>query len=434
MDSVLGKQLRAALDKRPALKNLQTPSTNVNDDDLFSNDYLSLSRDSSLRSDLVERLSSAPDILGSCGSRIMDGNTPRHVTLETRLRDYFRADAALIFNSGYDANLSVFGALPQRGDVVVYDELIHASVHDGMRASRAAKSLYSFRHNSVSHLRTVLEGLVDTVPGIRAGSSTVFVAFESVYSMDGDIPPLVELIETVEQIIPKRSAQIYVDEAHSTGLYGESGRGIVSLLGLDKRVDIVLHSFTKAFASTGAAVLSSPVVRSFLLNFARPFLYTTSMSPISLISIEASLDMVEGKVGDERRKRLFSLVKSSKSMLEKTFSSIPTAVLRLAPLPLDGLESPIIPILTPHATWLCWELRKRGWPAVPVLPPTVPEGEERIRLIVHAGNTEKQLEDFALAIRDCILEGDQKRQLDYGTVIDEKPEEGVVNGLEPSQA
>lgn len=315
MNTPLEDQLRAGLTKRPVLVNLQRPTTTVAD--LFSNDYLSLSADPSLRANVLDRLSHEQNILGSCGSRLLDGNTKTHVSMETRLRDYYDSPAALIFNSGYDANLALFGALPQRGDAIVYDELLHASAVDGMRASRAAKSLYPFKHNSVTSLKAVLQDVI-TSHRVGLGSSTVFVAFETVYSMDGDVAPVLDLVEAVEQTVPEGCAKIAIDEAHSTGLYGPGGRGLISHLGLDKRVALRLHTFSKAMAGVGgehrpfgrlkasadrtllpAVVLCSELIRMYLINFARPFIYTTSLSPVSLIATELSFDIVEGAIGDQ---------------------------------------------------------------------------------------------------------------------------------------
>jgi len=205
-----------------------------------------------LRSIVLDRLSTEQgSFLGSTGSRLLDGNTSVHVNFEVKLRDYYNADAVLLFNSGYDANIALFGTLPQEGDVVVHDKLIHASILDGIRASRAAKSSHPFDHNSATSLKSVLQMLMGTYPRIRSGSSTVFVALETVYSMDGDVAPLRELVEAVENTLPKGCFQIIVDEAHSTGVFGPAGRGIISYMGLEKRVHIRLYTFSKALAGSG---------------------------------------------------------------------------------------------------------------------------------------------------------------------------------------
>jgi 8-amino-7-oxononanoate synthase len=249
--TVLDNKAQSWLAKRPGLLDLRNPTKKKAD--LFSNDFLSLTTDTNMRSTILTRLSNEKaTFIGATGSRTLDGNTPTHTSFEAKLRDYFNADAVLYFNSGYEANLGMFGTLPQEGDVVVYDELIHASVLDGIKLSpHAAKSSHPFKHNSVASLKSVLQQLTHTHPRIRYGSSTVFVAVESLYSMDGDVAPLHEILEVMDNTLPKGCGQIFVDESHSTGLYGPSGRGIVSHMGLDNRIHLRLYAFSKALASCG---------------------------------------------------------------------------------------------------------------------------------------------------------------------------------------
>lgn len=181
--------------------------------------------------------------------------------LEIRLAAHFHSPSALLFNSGYDANVSLFSVLPQPGDVVVYDELVHASVHDGLRKSRAGVKR-SFRHNDVSDLERVLEELTSThqdgtrkrdsdlATKLRQGKANLFLALESVYSMDGDVCPLVEVIETLERYIPRDTRHVIVDEAHGTAVYGPGGRGVCAALGVEHRVRVRLATFGKVRASS----------------------------------------------------------------------------------------------------------------------------------------------------------------------------------------
>lgn len=255
-DSTLRIKLEAALTSRdnrwirrrlpdPAIASaLTSPLT-----DFTSNDYLSLSSSQHLRSLFLNKLSIAPDILGSGGSRLLV-NGQAHANLEDRLRQFFRGEAALLFNSGFDANVGFFSCIPQPGDAIIYDEHIHASVHDGMRASRVDRPfLISFDHNSLPALRS-------TLMMIRNRTSTrqsVFVAVESLYSMDGTFAPLKEMVGVIEEIFPSGNAYLIVDEAHSTGIYGPEGRGRVAMLGLEDRVLARLHTFGKALAASGGA-------------------------------------------------------------------------------------------------------------------------------------------------------------------------------------
>lgn len=215
--------------------------------DFTSNDYLSLSSSQHLRSHFLNKLSSAPDILGSGGSRLLV-NGQAHSNFEERLRRFFGSEAALLFNSGFDANVGFFSCIPQPGDIIVYDEYIHASVHDGMRSSRISKSsLISFKHNSVLALRLALMKAKLKMDE----EQSVFVAVESLYSMDGTFAPLKEMVNVIEEVFPKGNAYLIVDEAHSTGIYGPEGKGRVAMLGLEDKVLARLHTFGKALAASG---------------------------------------------------------------------------------------------------------------------------------------------------------------------------------------
>lgn len=257
----LNDKLHAALasrEKRLIRRRLPDPSADDPLVDFFTNDYLSLSRSPSLRAHFLAKLHSAPHVLGSGGSRLLV-NGHAHAAFEARLAKFFRAPVALLFNSGFDANVGFFSSVPQSGDAIVYDEHIHASVHDGMRASRVEQdSRVAFAHNSVDALREVLQGLIRSHPGLRDGESSVFVTVEALYSMDGDLAPLADIVDAVEELLPTGNGHVIVDEAHSTGLYGSQGRGLVAAYGLEDRVFARLHTFGKALAGTGG--MSSALV------------------------------------------------------------------------------------------------------------------------------------------------------------------------------
>lgn len=219
--------------------------------DMFSNDYLSLATDLQLRDAFLQRLSKIPYVLGTGGTRVLTGSPSWLIELEERMQQHWNAPAALLCNSGFDANLAFFRTIPQRNDVVIFDELIHASIRDGLSASRATQALYSFSHSSLTSLRERIADVIQKHPDIMEGKCTVFVVVESAYSMDGDFAPLPGIVDVVEELLPAGSAHIFVDEAHTTGLFGPAGRGFVSLLGLDKRIHTVLHTFGKACGFTG---------------------------------------------------------------------------------------------------------------------------------------------------------------------------------------
>ena len=276
--SSLNKNLEAALDsrrRRNILRRLPSPtrpsvppsstddsSTPASDElvDFVSNDYLSLSCSPILRQRFLTALAASPSILGSTGSRLLV-NPSSHAALESRLKSFFNAEAALLFNSGFDANVSVFSCLPQEGDVVVYDEAIHASVHDGLRASRVGKTgLVSFEHNSVDALRSVLADLLSSPTQgtkLHAGTQTVFVAIEALYSMDGTLSPLPSIVALLDELFPKKNALLIVDEAHAVGVYGPDGRGLCAHYGreVEERVFMKVVTFGKALASSGGECL-----------------------------------------------------------------------------------------------------------------------------------------------------------------------------------
>lgn len=251
--SQLEHALAATLDRRRShatLRSLTTkPASSV---DFSSNDFLSLATSSELRDIFRRELDDGPSTksLGSGGSRLLDGNSTYAEKLETDIASFHGAEAGLLCNSGFDANVGLFSCLPQPGDVIIYDEYIHASVHDGMKLSRAGECI-PFAHNCVQGLREVLEHYLSNDDAMQDGRRNVFIALEAVYSMDGDVAPLAEIADLVELLLPKGNGHIIVDEAHSTGVFGTKGTGLVCELGLEKRILVRLHTFGKALACNG---------------------------------------------------------------------------------------------------------------------------------------------------------------------------------------
>ena len=295
-----------------------TPPPDLAPVDFSSNDYLSLSTSPLLRARVLSALNSSPAILGSGGSRLLVYNHA-HAALEARLARTFRSPAALLFNSGFDANAGFFACVPQPGDAILHDGAIHASVHDGARASRIAACMRrSFVHNDVRALRTALCVLRKEYTTLREGKSSVFVAVESVYSMDGTVAPLRAILDTMKDVFPAGNAYLVVDEAHATGLYGPGGRGMVAQLGLEDCVLARLHTFGKALAASGgtclftlvrisaelgptAVLLTNTLIRDYLLNYARPLIYTTSLSNAVIITASCSFDLLEDGTAEKVR-------------------------------------------------------------------------------------------------------------------------------------
>lgn len=256
IDNSISASLQAALSHRRThsrFRQLTLPPANAID--FSSNDFLSLSRSSLLRSTFRDELAQHPDHpLGSGGSRLLDGNSSYAEDLENTIASFHNAAAGLIFNSGFDANSGLFACLPQKGDAVVYDEFVHASVHEGMRLSRANLKL-PFVHNSLKSFREVLQKILDKDQAVREGKRNIFIAVESLYSMDGDLAPLSQLVGIAEDLFPLQNAHLIVDEAHATGVIGARGRGLVCDLGLEQKIFARLHTFGKALACNGGLLL-----------------------------------------------------------------------------------------------------------------------------------------------------------------------------------
>ena len=224
--------------------------------DFCSNDLLSLGTTGQMRTAFFEELARHPNFpLYSGGSRLMDGNYDYIEEVEQEIADFHGAESALIVGSGYEANVAIYSAIPRPGDAIVFDELVHASTHDGMIHSLALCKM-PFRHNDVDSFRDVLVSVLDSQPAIKQGSRSIIVSVESVYSMDGDICPLQEFFEVAKETCPKGNVVFCVDEAHATGILGPKGAGLVSALGVQSQVAIRLHTCGKAMACTGGKILS----------------------------------------------------------------------------------------------------------------------------------------------------------------------------------
>lgn len=343
MDSKLHKKLS----KRQEEGTLRSLSSFEGCIDFFSNDYLGYANEG------IESLQS-----GSSGSRLLSGNSARYEALEQEIARFYKVPSCLHFNSGYDANLGIFSSIPQKGDVVVYDELIHASVRDGLRLSWAQS--FSFRHNDLEHLEQRL---------LAAAGSTVYIAVEALYSMDGDLAPLMEIVLLAE----KYGAYLIVDEAHSSGVIGSCGKGCVDALDLTDRVFIRLHTFGKAYGSHGSCVLSDASTRDYLINYCRPFIYSTALPEYVAAH---NLQRLQDASLEERRAQLHENIRFFRELYSGGSPS--------------SLESPIqiLPFgSAADAKTAADRLQKQGFAVKPIFPPTVPEGKERLRVCLHAFNT-----------------------------------------------
>lgn len=256
MKDVFYRNLEEALDMRRSQHNLITLRKRKDNIDFSSNDFLSLATSGQLREAFLEELHRYPNFtVGSTGSRLLDGNSDYFEDLEDEIAAFHGAERSLIVNSGFEGNSAIFSSIPRPGDAIVFDELVHASAHEGMSRCMA-KVKVSFSHNCVDSFREVLEMVHESEPLIQRGQRVVLIAVETVYSMDGDVCPLKEMVEAAEEVLPKGNFQFIVDEAHATGVVGDKGVGLVSALGLQREIAIRLHTFSKALGASGGK--SSP--------------------------------------------------------------------------------------------------------------------------------------------------------------------------------
>ncbi|KAI8077709.1 pyridoxal phosphate-dependent transferase [Halteromyces radiatus] len=376
-------QMNATLDRRRDIAKLRRLVVNpVDNIDFSSNDFLGLSYSKTMRQEYLNELQSMPFILGSTGSRLLDGNSQYAHDLEERIAKFHGAESALIFNSGFDANAGLFSTVPQKGDIILYDALVHASVHEGMRISRAAQ-LIPFAHSDVGDLTMKLEGIKDT-------KQNIFVAVETVYSMDGDIAPLNEIVQVLRSYWPNgENGFLIVDEAHATGVYGDHGRGIVSQFGLEKMVFARLHTFSKALASNGAVILGSETLRQYLINYARPLIYSTFMSFSSLALIQTAYNQLESDETKKIQDHLHNLTRRFRNTI-----CLPTGNLLPSNSPIQGV------VLNGNAPVraLASYLNQLGFIVKPICSPTVPKGQERVRICLHGHNTVSQVDDLVQSI------------------------------------
>ncbi|KAG8216602.1 8-amino-7-oxononanoate synthase [Butyriboletus roseoflavus] len=377
--------------------------------DFFSNDYLSLSTDRMLRDIFLCKVQAAPQsrLFGSTGSRLATGNSAEFNTVEKAFKRFFGSPSALLVGSGFSANLTFLATVPQKSDVIIYDELIHSSCREGIRLSSRAS--YRFAHNSLASLEECLLGILQKHLQIIRGTSTVFVVVESLYSMDGDFCPLTDIVDLVEALVPAGHAHIVVDEAHTSGICGPNGTGYVSHLGLNDRIHTKVHTFGKAWGFHGAVVLTSPIIRDYLINFAKSIMFSTSMPYTDIYALESCLSVMSSAPGQEflfpssvnhlkLRQCLHHLSRYARQKLFIALRSVPETILALSgsgatvSVSDHGLCSPVIPIFTPYAARLADYLLQRGYAVSPITFPVVKR--PRIRVIIHAGNTVEEIDSF----------------------------------------
>ncbi|MBY0558283.1 8-amino-7-oxononanoate synthase [Hyphomicrobium sp.] len=342
-----------ALLRRGRLRTLET----AHGIDFTSNDYLGLAQSRQL-AQAVERAVARGVPVGAGGSRLLRGNHEEHEALEQEAARFFGGETALFFGGGFIANSALLSTLPSRGDLIVYDEFIHASAHDGMRLSKA--NSVAVRHNDA-------QAFEDSITAWRrdGGTGQPWIVIESLYSMDGDRAPISDLFD----IARRHDAMLIIDEAHATGVFGARGRGLAADLEGNDNV-ISLHTCGKALGAMGALVIGPRVIRDFLVNRGRPFIYATAPSPLIAATVRAALKICETQ--PERRERLMNLVAHAERELTAKTRFRPSGS-QILPLVVGG----DVPAVT-----LARSMQSRGYDIRAIRPPTVPEGTSRLRLTI----------------------------------------------------
>ncbi len=342
--------------------------------DFTSNDYLGLSRSAWIKNKVEQSAKKSDTKSGSTGSRLLSGNSKLFESLESKIADFHNAESALIFNSGFDANLGVISTLV-RGEnvVVIYDELVHASIHQGIKLCGVKKSV--FQHNDIDDLESVLE---------QNKSKICFIIVESFYSMNGDKAPLKNIVALKN----KFKFELIVDEAHALGIFGKQGRGLCNEEGIEEECLARVYTFGKALGAHGAVVVGSEILKNYLINFCKPFIYSTALSSHLLLTVEHSYKFIQ--INDYQLNELNSLICHFKFAFESD-----KLLELLGEGPIFGIK-----IGNPDKTRkLSKYLNEQGFYIRPIVYPTVARGSERLRICLHAYNTKSEIDRLFKSIK-----------------------------------
>ena len=364
-----------------ALRNLPIPNHLI---DFASNDYLGFAHSESIF-DKTHQFLLDRDIKknGATGSRLLSGNHNLYSETEGMIATFHQSESALIFNSGYDANVGFFSAVPQRNDLILYDELCHASIRDGIQLSNAKS--YKFDHNDLEDLEGKIKNLALIIK-----NQEVYIVTESVFSMDGDCPNLAALALLAE----KYHCNLVIDEAHALGVFGENGQGLVQELQLQNKVFARIITFGKSMGCHGAAILGSQNLKDYLVNFARSFIYTTGLSPHSVATIFVAYSQLkETNLQIKKLKENIIFFNQKKQMLGLKQISVRSK---------SAIQSAIIPG-NKNVKNIAKQIQEKGFDVKAILSPTVPEGQERLRICLHSYNTTEEISEVLVLLGNCVF-------------------------------
>ena len=335
--------------------------------DFCSNDYLGLARSAELYEAFIEKLSKDKiPRLGSTGSRLISGNSETAENLEKKLSEYFLSESALLMNSGYHANLGLLSCIAKKSDTIFFDERCHASTRDGIRLSEAKS--YSYKHNDIENLEKKMS---------LCAKGNIFIITEALFSMDGDFAKL----KDITRISEKYSASVIIDEAHSTGILGEKGRGLTCAMNLEDKVFARVHTFGKSAGSFGACILGSKQLRDYLINNSRAFIFTTALPYFNLTAIDCAIDKL--KESDAERILLEQNIEYFRARIPENL----TEYFLESYSPIQGFLMEGSQKIKKVADFL----KNKDLDVSAILHPSVPKGKERIRLTLHSFNTEKEI-------------------------------------------
>ena len=366
------KNLTAKLEIRKqnnTLRKLAAPNNLI---DFSSNDYIGFSKNKVIFDETHQYLIDKDCFQnGATGSRLISGNHKVYQLAEDYIAQFHQVDAALIFNSGYDANVGFFSSVPQKGDLILYDELCHASIRDGIQLSNA--KAYKFKHNDFEDLEKLIQRS-------QTDFNEVYIVTETVFSMDGDCPNMEELVAFNE----KYGCYLVVDEAHALGVFGEKGEGLVQQLGLQDQVFARIMTFGKGLGCHGSAIVGSQELKEYLVNFARSFIYTTGLSPHSVATILVGYQHLP------LEKQTIQLLRENIIHFnqEKNILGLKPMFVRSK----SAIQSMIIPG-NQKVKSIASQLQEKGFDVKAILSPTVPEGQERLRFCLHSFNSKEEISE-----------------------------------------
>lgn len=368
------EKLKQKLIHREFSNSLRSLNTPLNCIDFYSNDYLGFAASKSIFNRTHQYLIDHKiEVNGATGSRLISGNHKIYTKAEQAIAAFHNTEKALIFNSGYDANLGFFSSIPQRGDIIIYDELSHASIRDGIQLSNA--KAYKFKHNNTIHLEKIIQ---NHLTQITASSNEIYIVTESVFSMDGDSPDLKEIVA----IAKKHNVRLVIDEAHALGVFGNKGNGLAQQLHIEEEIFARIVTFGKALGCHGAAILGNKELYQYLVNFSRSFIYTTGLPPHAIATIQIAYSHLSNSIITTLHNNIIHFLKETSRLkinhlFIKSNSTIHCCII-------SGNKKTI---------QIAKQLQEKGFNIKPILSPTVPKGKERLRFCLHSYNSPQQITD-----------------------------------------